>query len=47
MLQVLYFNSSIANLIEEGIADLHCRSDKYLATEIWDDYINQKRKQEL
>lgn len=34
MPQVLYFNSSIANLIEEGIADLHCGSDKYLATEI-------------
>lgn len=20
---------------EEGVADLHCRSDKYLAEEIW------------
>lgn len=43
----IYYNSSIADLIEEGIADLHCRSDKYLATEIWDDYINQKQKREL
>lgn len=30
-----------ADLIDEGIADLHCRSDKYLATEIWNDYITQ------
>ncbi len=22
----------------EGVADLHCRSDKYLATEIWNEY---------
>ena len=21
--------------LEEGVADLHCRSDKYLAEEIW------------
>lgn len=43
----IYYSSEMADLIDEGIADLHCRSDKYLATEIWDDYINQKQKQEL
>lgn len=31
----IYYNSETANLIEEGVADLHCRSDKYLAEEIW------------
>lgn len=30
-----YYTSETANLIEEGVADLHCRSDKYLAEEIW------------
>ena len=38
----IYYNSETANLIEEGIADLHCRSDKYLAGEIWREY--QERK---
>jgi aminoglycoside phosphotransferase family enzyme len=31
----IYYNSETANLIEDGIADLHCRSDKYLAEEVW------------
>lgn len=38
----IYYNSETANLIEEGIADLHCRSDKYLAEEVWREY--QERK---
>ncbi len=31
----LFYNSETFNLIEEGVADLHCRSDKYLAEEVW------------
>ena len=31
----IYYNSETSNLIEEGVADLHCRSDKYLAEEVW------------
>ncbi len=31
----LYYNSLTAQMIEEGVADLHCRSDKYLAEELW------------
>ena len=31
----IYYNSETADMIEEGVADLHCRSDKYLAEEIW------------
>ena len=34
----IYYESETANLIEEGVADLHCRSDKYLATLIWEEY---------
>lgn len=37
----IYYSSEMADLIDEGIADLHCRSNKYLATEIWNDYIAQ------
>ena len=32
------YNSETANMSEDGIADLHCRSDKYLAEEIWNEY---------
>lgn len=34
----IYYESETANLIEEGVADLHCRSDKYLAEEVWREY---------
>lgn len=30
----VYYNSETANFIEEGVADLHCRSDKYLAGKV-------------
>ena len=25
----IFYNSETSNMIEEGVADLHCRSDKY------------------
>ena len=34
----IYYSSETANMIEEGIADLHCRSDKYLAEEVWSEH---------
>lgn len=34
----IYYQSDISELIEEGIADLQCRSEKYLATIIWDEH---------
>ena len=34
----IYYSSETASMIEEGVADLHCRSDKYLAGEIWQEY---------
>ena len=37
----IFYNSETMILIDEGVADLHCRSDKYLAKEIWREY-NEK-----
>ncbi len=31
----IYYRSVTSQLIEDGVADLHCRSDKYLAEEVW------------
>ncbi len=41
----IYYSSETANMIEDGIADLHCRSDKYLAEEVWREF--QESKVEL
>ncbi len=30
-----YYTSVTAKLVEERIADMHCRSDGYLAEELW------------
>lgn len=34
----IFYRSETAGLIEEGVADLQCRSDKYLATIILEEY---------
>lgn len=34
----MYYQSDTSELIEEGIADLQCRSDNYLASLIWEEY---------
>lgn len=34
----IFYKSETATLIEEGIADLQCRSDRYLATLVWEEY---------
>ncbi len=34
----MYYQSDTSELIEEGISDLQCRSDKYLASVVWDEY---------
>lgn len=41
----IYYKSDTANLIEEGVADLHCRSDKYLAGEVWREYLEKSDTQ--
>ncbi len=30
-----YYRSLTSEMIEEGVADLHCRSNGYLAEELW------------
>lgn len=34
----IYYESTTSDLIEDGVADLQCRSDKYLATIIWEEF---------
>ena len=31
----MFYNSETMQLMDEGVADLHCRSEKYLAEEVW------------
>lgn len=40
----LYFQSETAQLIEEKVADLHCRSEKYLATLVWEEHLDLTHK---
>ena len=42
----IYYESETADLIDDGVADLHCRSDKYLATEIWAEYTEKTRSED-
>lgn len=39
----LYYRSITSDMIEEGIADLHCRSEKYLASLIWEEFSEHKK----
>ena len=34
----IFYNSPLFELIDKGVADLHCRSDQYLADEIIKEY---------
>lgn len=34
----IYYQSETSELIEESVADLQCRSEKYLASLVWDEY---------
>ena len=43
----IYYNSVTSQLIEEGVADLHCRSDKYLAALIQDEYMDIASKRSV
>ena len=40
----IFYSSETAGMIEDGIADLHCRSDKYLAREVWREYQESKKE---
>ena len=34
----VFYLSATAQMIQDGVADLHCRSDRYLAEEIYREY---------
>ena len=34
----IYYKSVTSGMIEDGIADLNCRSDRYLATLVWEEH---------
>ena len=34
----IFYKSDTSTLIEDKVSDLHCRSDKYLATLVMDEY---------
>ena len=34
----VFYKSATAQMIQDGVADLHCRSDHYLADEIYREY---------
>ncbi len=40
----IFYNSETSVLIEEGVADLHCRSSRYLAQCVWEEYLEQHRQ---
>ena len=39
----IYYQSDTSVLIEEGIADLQCRSDKYLASIVWEEHLESQK----
>lgn len=39
----IFYQSETAALIEEKIADLHCRSEKYLATLVWEEHQDKNK----
>ncbi len=41
----IYYQSDTAQLIEDKVADLHCRSEKYLATLVWEEYLENNPTQ--
>lgn len=34
----IYYQSETSQLIEDGVSDLHCRSEKYLASLVWEEF---------
>lgn len=36
----IYYQSDTARLIEDKVSDLHCRSEKYLATLVWEEHLD-------
>lgn len=43
----IYYQSDTSELIEEGVSDLQCRSDKYLATLVWEEHQENLKTAEI
>lgn len=41
----IFYQSDTSELIEDGVADLQCRSYKYLASVIWEEHQESERWQ--
>lgn len=39
----VYYYSATSELIENGVSDLQCRSDKYLATLVWEEFQDKNK----
>lgn len=39
----MFYKSDVQQLMSEGVADLHCRSDLYLAEEVWNERMSAKQ----
>ena len=39
----IFYKSDTSTMIEDKVSDLHCRSDKYLATLVMDEYKEKSR----
>ena len=37
----MFYSSDLLQLMNDGVADLHCRSDLYLAEEVWNEMNSQ------
>ena len=42
----IYYRSTTSDLIEEGVSELQCRSDKYLANLVWDEFIETQKEKD-
>lgn len=40
----IFYNSNLYNLMRNGVANIHCMSDKWLAEELKEEYFNKKYK---
>lgn len=40
----MFYQSETSELIEEGVSDLQCRSPKYLATLVWEEFQETSNK---
>ena len=38
----IFYTSETSSLIEDGVADLQCRSAKYLATLVWEECLSRE-----